>query len=73
MTVSLLEGHRPRNTFSAERVPINVAPEVRFRLNALLCSPPFAGTGVGFSAFIDRACEAAETEYVQRRTREQGA
>jgi hypothetical protein len=49
--------------FGSERVPINIAPEVRERLNNLLYSDAFMGTGVGFSAFIDRACEAAETEH----------
>ena len=62
----LLSGHRPRRFFSDERVPLNVAPEVRDRLNALLYSEAFMGTGVGFSAFIDRACEAAETEFAQK-------
>lgn len=65
-TVPLLTGHRPRNLFSSERVPINIAPEVRARLSALLVSPAFEGTGVGYSAFIDRACEAAETEYAHK-------
>ena len=36
MTASLLSGHRPRSTFSDERVPINIAPEARDRLNTLL-------------------------------------
>lgn len=65
--VSLTAGHRPRNSYSEERVPILIAPEVRDRLNNLLTSDAFMGTGVGFSAFIDRACEAAETEYAQCR------
>lgn len=63
----LTAGHRPRNYYGDDdnRVPINIAPEVRKRLNDLLNSDAFAGTGVGYSAFIDRACEAAETEYAQ--------
>jgi hypothetical protein len=63
---SLLDGHRSRAMFSEARVPIEIAPEVRERLNNLLYSPHFMGTGVGFSAFIDRACEAAETEIALR-------
>lgn len=62
---SLIGGCRPRSSYSDERVPINIAPEVRDRLNQLLYSDAFMGTGVGFSAFIDRACEAAEIEYAE--------
>jgi hypothetical protein len=65
--MSLLSGHRPRPTFTPDREPIMIAPEVRARLNSLLYSEVFAGTGVGYSAFIDRACEAAETEYHEGR------
>jgi hypothetical protein len=61
-------GYRPSATFSRERVPILIAPEVRDRLNALLYSQAFMGTGIGFSAFIDRACERAETEYAEQLT-----
>lgn len=68
--ISLLTGHKPRKHFSDDRVVMLVAPEVRERLNELLYSPAFMGTGVGFSAFIDRACEAAETEYANKLTRE---
>lgn len=46
---------------SNERVPINVEPEVRERLCTLLMRPEFRGTGVGYSAFINRACELSET------------
>jgi len=68
--LSLLRNHRPRGSFSEERVPINIAPEVHNRLSALLYGPAFMGSGVGFSAFIDRACEAAETEFAEKMTRE---
>lgn len=68
MTISLLSGHRPRNMFGRDRASIMIAPEVRDRLNCLLYSPAFMGTGVGFSAFIDRACEAAEKEYANQLT-----
>lgn len=44
---------------------MNVAPEVRKRLNDLLTSEFFMGSAVGYSAFIDRACEAAETAIAQ--------
>jgi hypothetical protein len=66
--ISLLSGHRPRSTFTPSRGPIMIAPEVRARLDSLLRSGAFAETGVGYSAFIDRACEAAETEYHERLT-----
>ena len=46
--------------YSKERVPLMIAPEVRERLNNVLYSPAFMGTGVGFSAFIDHACAEAE-------------
>lgn len=59
------DGFRPRALYSDDRVPMMVAPEVRKRLNALLLTPAFMGTGVGYSAFIDRACEHAETAIAQ--------
>jgi hypothetical protein len=68
--ISLLEGYRPRGSFTAERVPINIAPEVRDRLASLLYGKAFMGTGVGYSAFIDRACEVAEAEYAEQLTRQ---
>lgn len=70
MIYPMLEGHRPRVSFSNGRVPINIAPEVRDRLNGLLLSDAFMGTGVGFSAFINRACEVAETQYAEKLTNE---
>ena len=64
--ISLLHGHKPRHHFSDARVHIRIAPEVRDRLSELLYSPAFMGSGVGYSAFINRACEAAETEYAEK-------
>lgn len=43
-----------------ERVPINIAPEVRERLNVLLYEPEMRG--VGYSEFIDRAIRHALAE-----------
>jgi hypothetical protein len=50
----------------AERVPINIHPEVRERLRTLLFEPEMLA--VGYSEFINRACEAAETIIAQRRS-----
>lgn len=55
----ILEGHH--NPTHEDRVPIYISSEARERLHALLVSPAFQGTGVGYSAFIERACEVAET------------
>ena len=60
--VSLLSA---RPTENRERVPINIDPAVRQRLNDLLWMPEMRG--VGYSAFINRACEAAETEIMHKR------
>lgn len=68
---SLLKGLRPDHLFSEARVPVDVAPETRERLRDLLNSQAFAGRKVGFTAFIDRACEAAETEYAEALPKEQ--
>ena len=62
--MSLLSGFRPNDT--RERVPINIRPEVRQRLRDLLMEPEFRG--VGYSSFIERAVEAAETEMMNRRS-----
>lgn len=70
MTVSLLSGLR--NPTERERVPINIAPAARDRLSRLLYQPEFRGTGYGYSAFIDRACEAAETEIAELRRESDG-
>lgn len=67
--LDLLNGTRPRDMYSNERVPIEIAPEVRERLSNLLNSPALAGTGVGYTAFIDRACEIAETEIAEARSK----
>lgn len=50
---------------SSERVLMNVHPQVRERLRALLREPEMLG--VGYSAFINRACEIAETQIAERR------
>ena len=50
-----------------ERVPINIHPDVRERLRRVLYQPEFRGAG--YSAFINRACEIAETEIAHRRRR----
>jgi hypothetical protein len=63
MTVPLTSGHRSPET--DERVPINIAPDVRKRLRDLLFEPEMRG--VGYSAFINRAVEAAETEIMESR------
>jgi hypothetical protein len=70
----LTDTFRPTAAYSEEREPINIAPEVRERLRTLLYRPEFNGTGVGYSAFIDRACEVAEAELaVQRSAKERKA
>lgn len=56
-----------RPPHSAERVPIAIDPAVQKRLRDLLFMPEMRG--VGYSAFINRACEIAETEIAERRTR----
>jgi hypothetical protein len=66
MPIPLITGYRPRSSYSEEWVPLHIAPEVRERLNNLLYSDHFMGTGVGFTQFIDRACEAAETEIAEK-------
>ena len=59
----ILTGHRPLDN---ERVPINIHPDVRFRLAALLThNDEFHG--VGYSQFIERAVEVAETAIAQQR------
>jgi hypothetical protein len=72
--MSLLTGHRPNDTeerlpfFDSDGFPtMQVRPEVRDRLRKLLCQPELRG--VGYSSFIERACEVAETEIAEVRTR----
>lgn len=60
--MGLLTGHR---SFSKDRAPILVHPDVRKRLRDLLFEPEMMG--VGYSAFINRACEVAETEIIERK------
>lgn len=67
---SLLDGHRPRSFYNEEHIGIMIGPDVIERLADLLYSDTFTGTDVGFSAFIDRACEAAETEIALRNQEE---
>lgn len=55
-------------TRNKERVPINIDPSVRDRLRDLLFEDEFHA--VGYSAFINRACEIAETEIAYERTKE---
>lgn len=62
----LLDGHR--HPPDDRRVPCMIHPEVRDRLQALLLRNPEL-RGVGYSAFINRACEAAEGEIAERRSR----
>lgn len=59
----ILDSIRP--TEGRDRVPIKIDPAVRQRLNNLLWHPEMVG--VGYSAFINRACEVAETAIMQRR------
>lgn len=58
--------------FDPRRVPMNIHPTVRKRVRDLLFEPELAG--VGYSEFVARACEAAETEIAQarRHDRERG-
>jgi hypothetical protein len=49
-----------------ERVPINIHPEVRDMLHHLLMHE-FAGTGVGYSAFIYRAVKDAGAKWHDER------
>lgn len=67
--MSMLSKHRPNahRENPRERVPILIHPEVRDRLNNLLHNPELKG--VGYSSFIERACEIAETEIAERITR----
>ena len=61
----ILTGHR--NVGDIEnREPIMIHPDVRQRLHALLFEPEFRA--VGYSAFIERACDVAETAIAQSRT-----
>ena len=60
----ILTGHRP--SLRPEREPILLDADVRERLRSLLFEPEFHG--VGYSAFIERACEVAETAIAQQRT-----
>lgn len=62
----LLTGFRRGDFARTTRVSINIDPAVRDRLINLLFQPEFQS--VGFSAFIDRACEVAETAIAQRRS-----
>lgn len=55
-------GFKAQSEFDGKRVPMMVAPEVAKRLNALLMTPYFMGTGIGYSAFIDRAIDVFEAE-----------
>lgn len=61
----ILTGHR--KVRPSERVPIDIDPAVRERLRNLLVFHPEL-RGVGYSAFIERACEVAETAIAQQRT-----
>jgi hypothetical protein len=54
-----------RPTLNREREPINIDPDVRQRMRELLYEDEFHA--VGYSAFINRACEIAETEIVEAR------
>jgi hypothetical protein len=51
-------------TLNQDRSPISIDPEVRERLRNLLFHP--AMQGVGYSAFINRACAIAEAEIVHQ-------
>lgn len=69
ITDSLVEAFAPPSASRGEQeaeqwvqpghVRMNVSPEARDALQALLCSPAYHGTGVGYSEFILRAVEAA--------------
>jgi hypothetical protein len=63
--ISLLSGLR--NPSDPRRVSIHIHPDVRERLHHLLFEPEMRT--VGYSAFINRACEAAETEIAERRSK----
>lgn len=60
----LTHGYRPPP--DPERVPINIHPEVRQRLRDLLFDNPEL-RGVGYSSFINRACEATEGALIEER------
>lgn len=51
-----------------ERMPINIHPDVRERLRDVLFEDEMRG--VGYSEFINRACEIAESEIAQERFEE---
>lgn len=54
-------------TENPSRAAHNVDPDVLARLRRLLFEPEMRG--VGYSAFINRACEVAETAIMEQRTR----
>lgn len=54
-------------TQNSDRVTFDIDPDVRARLRNLLFEPEMRG--VGYSAFINRACEVAETAIAEQRTR----
>lgn len=60
-----LIGHMTNPPRVKERVGMKVTPAVRKRVRDLLFQPEMFG--VGYSEFIDRACEAAEKEIAQER------
>lgn len=60
--MTFLDHCQPINT--VQRVPINIDPDVRDRLVRLLFISDMRG--VGYSTFINRACEIAEAEIRER-------
>ena len=64
-TIKSLIG-RSVHPLPGERVPIKIHPDVRDRLKNLLFEPEMQA--VGYSEFINRACEVAETEIAWERT-----
>ena len=63
-----LIGHAVNPPKTKDRSPINIAPEVRARLADLLYEEEMRG--VGYSEFINRACELAETQIAEQRTKD---
>lgn len=60
-------GHSNRPVEGRERVSMNVHPDARKRLKEVLFESEMHG--VGYSEFINRACEVAEGEIAEERTR----
>lgn len=62
----LFVGRCNEQPMNAERASINIDPAVRDRLSRLLYMPQMHG--VGYSAFLNRACHLAERDILRGKT-----